>query len=170
MRKLLISIILPATLINTGCSTIGKGAEKLGSVTDIIPQALDRAPFIYRPTIEQGNVVTQEQVNRLKPGMSREQVRFVLGTPTLNDFFHANRWDYPYTVGKGSHPTEIKHLAVFFDNGRLTRVVGDYRPQPQKDQAPVAKKGVVKVPDWNPEAKTLVGKALQAVGLDEDEE
>lgn len=168
MRKLLISIIIPATLLQAGCGTVEKGAERLARVTEIIPQALDRAPLIYRPTIEQGNVLSQEQVDRLKPGMSREQVRFVLGTPTLQDFFHANRWDYPYTVGKGSHPTEIKHLAVFFENDRLVRIEGDYRPRPAQAQAPVAKPGVVKVPDWNPEAETLVGKAMKAVGLGEE--
>ncbi|RMG33339.1 MAG: outer membrane protein assembly factor BamE [Gammaproteobacteria bacterium] len=170
MRKLLISIALAASLLTSGCSSIGEGAKKLGGITEIIPQALDRAPFIYRPTIEQGNLITQEQVNRLEPGMSREQVRFVLGTPTLQDFFHAKRWDYPYTVGKGSHPGEIKHLAVFFENDRLTRIVGDYRPQPAAEQEPARKPGVVKVPDWNPKAKTLVGKALQAVGLEDEEE
>ncbi len=170
MRKLLISLIFPASLLVSGCSTIGEGAEKLGSVTEIIPRALDRASFIYRPTIEQGNVITQEQVNRLKPGMSREQVRFILGTPTLQDAFHANRWDYPYTTGKGSHPEVIKHLAVFFEDGRLTRIVGDYRPQPPDEQQPVEKPKVVKVPDWQPEEKTLWGKALNAVGLDDTEE
>ena len=168
MRKLLIFIILPANLALVGCSTVGEGAEKLVGITDIIPRALDRASFIYRPTIQQGSVVTQEQVNRLKPGMSREQVRFILGSPTLRDVFHDNRWDYPYTIGVGSTPKEIKHLAVFCETDRLARIVGDYRPQAPDEQTPAEKPRVVKVPDWKPEKKTLLGRMAEAVGLDDD--
>ena len=169
MRKLLI-LTLAITMAGMlgACSSIGEGARSLGSVTDAIPRALDKAPLIYRPTIQQGNVVTQEQVNKLKPGMSRRQVQFILGSPTLQDAFHRNRWDYPYTMGVGSTPKEYKYLSVFFKDDRLTRISGDLHPLPPEQQKPVEKPAVVKVPDWHPEAESLIGKALSSVGLDDD--
>jgi outer membrane protein assembly factor BamE len=80
----------------------------------------------YRPDIRQGNYVTQEMVSQLKPGMSREQVRFVLGTPLLNDVFHADRWDYLYRLQAGRDgAVKQRRLAVFFKDDKLARVDGD---------------------------------------------
>ena len=105
MRKLLIFIIATATVVSAGCGSFSEG---MSSVADAVPNALNKAPLIYRPTIQQGNVVKQEQVNELRPGMSKRQVKFLLGTPMLNDVFHANRWDYVYTIGVGSTPEETR--------------------------------------------------------------
>jgi outer membrane protein assembly factor BamE len=55
----------------------------------------------YRIDVQQGNVLTQEMVSQLRPGLTRDQVRFILGTPVLMDMFHANRWDYFYWLKKG---------------------------------------------------------------------
>jgi outer membrane protein assembly factor BamE len=79
----------------------------------------------YKPEIQQGNFVSQEMVAQLKPGMSKEQVRFVLGTPLLTDIFHADRWDYIYWRESASGQREQRNLAVFFDEGRLARLDGD---------------------------------------------
>jgi len=155
MQKLLISIIVTASVFSSGCSTVGDGLESAASVTEWIPQALDKAPLVYRPTILQGNVINQEQVNQLKPGMSRSQVRFVLGSPTLQDVFHDDRWDYPYTEGVGSTPDEYKYLSVFFKGDQLVRVAGDLHPQPESEREPVEPPAVVTVPDWEPEPRTL---------------
>ena len=166
MRRFLISVVSLAGLATlSGCSSVGDSLDSLGSVTDVIPRALDKAPLIYRPTIQQGNVVTQEQVNKLKPGMSRRQVQFILGSATLQDAIHRDRWDFPYTKGVGSTPDEYKYLSVFFENDRLTRISGDLHPQPADQQEPVKKPAVVKVPDWEPKDKSLLGKALDTVGL-----
>jgi outer membrane protein assembly factor BamE len=164
MRKLLIptSLIL-ATL--SGCSSVGKGLDSLSSVTEVIPNALDKAPLIYRPTIQQGNVVTQAQVDKLRPGMSRRQVQFILGSPTLKDAFHRDRWDYPFTKGVGSHPDEFRYLSVFFKDDRLVRITGDLHPRPADQRKPRQKPAVVSVPDWQPEDKSLVSRALETVGL-----
>lgn len=165
MRKLLIFITTLATM-TAGCSTVGDSLRSIGSATDIIPDALDRAPLIYRPTIQQGNVVTQEQVNELKPGMSRRQVRFLLGSPMLTDVFHANRWDYTYTLGEGSTPEEMRHVTLYFEEDRLVRIAGDLRPQPEGERAEVKKEVVVTVPDWEPTDKSLWRRAKESVGLD----
>ena len=79
----------------------------------------------YRIDIQQGNFVSQEMVAQLKAGMSKEQVRVVLGTPLLNDVFHADRWDYIYWREKPGAKREQRKLTVFFEDGKLTRLDGD---------------------------------------------
>ena len=170
MRKLLIFITIPATLIASGCSTVSDGARSLGSVTNVIPDALDKASLIYRPEIQQGNVVTQEQVNELKPGMTKRQVRFLLGTPMLSDVFHVDRWDYAYTFGIGSKPVEIRRVTVYFEDDRLSRITGDTRPQPPEERTEKKKEAVVSVPDWDPGAKTIWQRTLNSVGLETKEQ
>ena len=96
----------------------------------------------YKIDIQQGNVLTQEMVSQLKPGQTKDQVRFILGTPMLMDVFHANRWDYVYRLQKGSTGVvEERKFAVFFDaDGRLERVAGDVTAAQESDAtaAPVA--------------------------------
>jgi len=84
----------------------------------------------YRIEIQQGNYVTQEMVSQLKPGMTKDQVRFVLGTPLINDIFHADRWDYVFMRQRNRQsPLEERRLTVFFDaGGKLARLDGDIRP------------------------------------------
>ena len=90
----------------------------------------------YKMEIQQGNSVTQEMVNQLKPGMSREQVRFVLGTPLLTDIFHADRWDYVYWREQADGKRDQRKLAVFFKDGKLTHLDGDvHTAEPKPDEA-----------------------------------
>jgi outer membrane protein assembly factor BamE len=81
----------------------------------------------YRIDIRQGNMVTQEMVAQLKPGLSKDQVRFILGTPLVADMFHADRWDYVYRFQPGREHKEVqqRHLVVHFVDGKLSRVGGD---------------------------------------------
>jgi outer membrane protein assembly factor BamE len=79
----------------------------------------------YRIDIQQGNVVTQEMVAKLKPGMTRQQVRFVMGTPPIVDPFHADRWDYVYYLNKRGEIVEQRRLVLYFDGDLLKRVEGD---------------------------------------------
>ncbi|WP_243410823.1 outer membrane protein assembly factor BamE [Pusillimonas noertemannii] len=92
--------------------------------------------FPYRADIQQGNWVTAEQVARLEQGMTREQVRYVLGTPTLKDIFHANRWDYPYYNKPGYGNAEERRFTVWFENDQLVRWEGDDQPDYQPFQVP----------------------------------
>ena len=82
----------------------------------------------YKIDIQQGNYVTQEMVAKLKPGMTRSQVRFLLGTPLVVDLFHTDRWDYVYVYQKGGAVTEHRKLTVFFEGDKLARVEGDVKP------------------------------------------
>jgi outer membrane protein assembly factor BamE len=92
--------------------------------------AVPRIPGItpYKMEIQQGNFVSQDMVSQLKPGMTKEQVRFVLGTPLITDIFHADRWDYVYWREDQAGNREQRKLAVFFDNGKLARLDGDVVP------------------------------------------
>lgn len=79
----------------------------------------------YKPEIQQGNFVSQDLVAQLKPGMTREQVRFLLGTPLLTDIFHADRWDYVYWRESTNGKREQRRVALFFSDNKLARVEGD---------------------------------------------
>ncbi|MBB5192739.1 outer membrane protein assembly factor BamE [Silvimonas terrae] len=82
----------------------------------------------YKLAIPQGNEVTQDQVAQLKEGMTRSQVRFVLGTPLLTDPFHADRWDYIYTDAKGGSLREKHTFHVVFESDKLKSWTGDVLP------------------------------------------
>lgn len=81
----------------------------------------------YKIDVQQGNVLTQEMVAQLKPGQTRDQVRFLLGSPMITDIFHQQRWDYVYRYQNGrTGQVEARKFAVFFSaDGRLERVGGD---------------------------------------------
>jgi outer membrane protein assembly factor BamE len=82
----------------------------------------------YRVPVVQGNVVTREQMAVLRPGMSRIQVRDVLGTPLLTSVFHADRWDYVFTLKQQGIEPQSRKVAVFFKNGVLERFEADELP------------------------------------------
>ncbi len=86
-------------------------------------------PWVYRINVDQGNIITQEKVNQLKPGMTREQVRFVMGSPLLADTFNENRWDYIYTLRDGEGKNTEQRLTVFFVDDQLARLSGTLMPQ-----------------------------------------
>ena len=82
----------------------------------------------YKMEIQQGNYVSQEMVSQLKPGMTKEQVKLVLGTPLLTDIFHSEkRWDYVYWKEDQAGNREQRKLVVFFEDGKLQRLDGDVR-------------------------------------------
>ena len=122
----------------------------------------------YKIDIQQGNVVTQQMVAKLKPGMTKAQVRFIMGTPLIMDVFHANRWDYVYRYLKSDKLMEERKLALFFDKDLLQRVEGDVVAA-----APDAGKGagsaVPEQPAQNEEPakeeKGFFGRMLEKVGL-----
>ena len=93
-------------------------------------QALPTLPYItpYRIDIQQGNYVTQDMVAKLQPGMTRSQVRFVLGTPLVTDIFHPDRWDYVYRYEKAGTLTEQRRIVAVFNEDKLVRIEGDVVP------------------------------------------
>lgn len=85
-------------------------------------------PGVYKIDVEQGNIITQEIVDQLKPGMTRRQVRFILGTPLVEDTFNAQRWDYHYVKRNGVDVLDEERLSVEFEGDSLSKVSGDYEP------------------------------------------
>lgn len=78
---------------------------------------------VYRMDIQQGNLLDVEQVDQLEVGMTRSQVRFLLGTPMVIDSFNADRWDYVYSLRRGhSRQVTRRHLVVWFDGDTVTRI------------------------------------------------
>ena len=133
MRKLLIKLTIIASLILSGCSST---AEYLGNTSGSIGPSIlpvDKLPGIYRIPIQQGNLITQEMVNELRPGMTKQQVRYLLGTPLLIDTFNEDRWEYMYTSKpeswRADTPTETQRFELIFDKGRLIKITGDLYPQ-----------------------------------------
>lgn len=107
MRRYLLPVLLLA--LTAGCSNL-----KIG------PHRID---------VQQGNALDQENVARLKTGLSRSQVRFLLGTPLVVDPFRNDRWDYVYVFYKGGKLAEQRRLSLFFEGDTLTRIEGDLPPQ-----------------------------------------
>jgi len=103
MRLFLISALLLSLV--SGCSSV-----KLG------PHRID---------VQQGNALDQENIARLKPGLNRSQVRFLLGTPLIVDPFRTDRWDYVYVFYKAGKLAEQKRITLFFDGETLARIEGD---------------------------------------------
>ena len=115
----LASIVL-AALIATGCST------KVDETQRTMMNSIFRP---YVPDIIQGNFVSSEQYAKLEVGMSREQVRQILGTPLLASYFHANRWDYIFEFKRlGEKISKERRVTVFFDGDKVTKFNGDALP------------------------------------------
>lgn len=127
--------------------------------------ALERLPFVYKMTVQQGNIITEEMLDQLRPGMTKTQVRYLLGTPVLTDFFNTDRWDYTYTIRRGHQDMEVKTLTLFFEDDALVRTEGDLRPNPDRAAAREPREIVVTVPDYK-ERKGLFRRGLRVIGLD----
>lgn len=82
----------------------------------------------YKIDIVQGNVVTREQIAQLKPGMERNAVREVIGTPLLADVFHADRWDYVFTLRRQGFEPQSRKVSIYFKNDRMERVEAEALP------------------------------------------
>jgi outer membrane protein assembly factor BamE len=110
MRKLL--PILLATLLVSGCG------------------------LLYRQPIFQGNMLEKTAVDQLQAGMDRQQVMVLLGTPSIRDPFHHDRWDYVASqrIGRTGAPV-VKTMTLWFENGQLARWEGEYFPEQDSDLA-----------------------------------
>ena len=113
MRSALVAAA--AIVVLSGCSTAG-GNRLLNALTP------------YKVSVVQGNFVSKEQVDALQKGMSRDQVRNVLGTPLVTSLFHSDRWDYVFTLKRQGVEPQKRHLTVYFRNDVMDHVEGDPMP------------------------------------------
>ncbi|MCU7836661.1 MAG: outer membrane protein assembly factor BamE [gamma proteobacterium symbiont of Taylorina sp.] len=116
MRNIIIISFITVTLLQSACSW----APDLSGIG---------LPRVHKIDIQQGNVIEQDQINQLRPNMTKEQVRFIMGTPMLDDSFHANRWDYIFRFKPGYGEVEAKQATLYFSpSGKLINIQGTYRP------------------------------------------
>ncbi|MBC7779064.1 MAG: outer membrane protein assembly factor BamE, partial [Proteobacteria bacterium] len=85
---------------------------------------MPRVLTTHTPTLQQGNVIEQDSLVKLKPGMTRSQVRFALGTPLIVDVFRQDRWDYVYLLKRQGEPAQQRRVTMIFDGDALARIEG----------------------------------------------
>lgn len=158
MQKVLTYLVIGATFALVGCSSQDKQSQYQTST-------LENLPFVYKMTVQQGNIVTEEMVDRLEPGMTKSQVRFLLGTPMLTDLFHVDRWDYTYTIRRGHDEMRLTRLTLFFDDDALVQVQGDLRPDTARASQRQPADLLVDVPDWE-DNRGIIAKAASKIGLE----
>ena len=127
----------------------------------------DNLPLVYKIDIPQGNVVTQDMLAQLKPGMPKDKVRFIMGTPLIVDTFHDDRWDYIYSFQKGGGERKQRKITLYFEDNALARVEGDVEPAHEALKVEKHNDVTVTVPG---EAKpSLMERVKSSVGLGEEE-
>lgn len=129
------------------------------------------APRVYKIDVPQGNIVTQEMVNQLKPGMNKRQVLFVMGTPLLTDTFHPERWDYIYRLHPGGKPATQFRVTLYFKDDVLAGMDGDLRPMSATEMAqfqPEQRQRSVVVPLKDKEDPGFLARLTRAIGLGTD--
>ena len=121
---------------NTAPEAVAADADKSAAIANAGAQTtkvtkLQKFLWVFspdRPDIQQGNFVSQEMLGQLKLGQSRDQVKFILGTPLLTDAFHADRWDYPFYLARGSGELTTSRVTVYFKDDQLARIDGGNLP------------------------------------------
>ncbi|MDR0227214.1 MAG: outer membrane protein assembly factor BamE [Burkholderiaceae bacterium] len=131
-----VALTLLAGVVLAGCSSIDGAAHRVANV--VTP---------YKVEVVQGNFVSREQVEALQPGMSRQQVRDILGTPLVTSVFHSDRWEYVFTIKRPGVESQVRKLTVFFDGDLFARSEGDEMPTEAEFVASLGtKKKLGKVP------------------------
>lgn len=130
-------------------------------------------PMLYKIDIQQGNVIEQEMLDRLKPGMDKNQVKFIMGTPVLIDPFHNNRWEYIFSFQEGGGIREQRHITLHFDEDeeKLTHITGDIiASDGRRDVIKIIEADAVVVPKSDKEKKGFFGRLLDSVNPFDDDE
>ena len=92
-------------------------------------------PRVHKVVVQQGNVITQEMIDKLKPGMTRTQVAYIMGEPVVRNTFNDTRWDYVYSLENPGQYEVNSTVSLFFENERLSHFVGDLAPTSAKPES-----------------------------------
>jgi outer membrane protein assembly factor BamE len=130
-RFLPISASVLAAFALGGCSSFNEPASLKGFIAFVSP---------YKPDVIQGNVVTTEQMALVKTGMSRAQVREVLGSPLITDPFHADRWDYVFTLRRQGFDDQERSFVVLFDKDKVLKIDAPTLPSEDEFVAQISRK------------------------------
>lgn len=98
------------------------------AMTSFILTSCSNFPFTYKIDVAQGNIITQETINQLQPGMSKEQVSKIMGPPILASTFDQDQWNYIYTLEKGSNLIKENKISLFFEQDKLVTIKGTKVP------------------------------------------
>ncbi|RMH84123.1 outer membrane protein assembly factor BamE [Pseudomonas sp. AOB-7] len=144
------------------------------SLTGLFALAGCSFPGVYKIDIQQGNVVTQDMIDQLRPGMTRRQVRFIMGNPLITDTFHADRWDYLYSIQPGGTQRLQERVSLVFDgNDQLVGLAGDFMPGVSRDQAILGEDSGVTTPQAQPqqqdETPPVPGSLLEQIQREVDQ-
>ncbi|MFB1036860.1 MAG: outer membrane protein assembly factor BamE [Sinobacterium sp.] len=115
--------------------------------------ACSEFPLVYKIDIEQGNIIEQEAVDQLIPGLTKSQVRFILGTPINIDTFNQQRWDYIYSMSRGGGGHRQERLSLYFVDDRLEYFQGDFIPTGVIDDEQATEEGIIKEQEKPAEAE-----------------
>lgn len=152
-------IILILTIILVACAT-----DEPVQDSDQQKSILERIPIVYRQDIQQGNAITQEMLKQLRPGLSKRQVRFIMGTPMLIDVFHQSRWDYVYTMSRGWGSIEIRTIQIYFNaQEQLERITGDLQSTVTESTPPISPEVLVSVPDYQDPNRGILKQAVEKI-------
>lgn len=94
-------------------------------LTSLVGCSYFQFPGVHKIYVQQGHVLNQEMIDDLAVGMTKSQVRFVLGTPLLADAFNDDRWDYYYSLRRGDDQLRQRAMTVYFEDGKMTHFTGD---------------------------------------------
>ena len=129
------------------------------------------APLLYKIDIQQGNVINQEMLNKLEPGMDKKRVKFIMGTPVIIDPFHNERWEYIYSFQEGGKVREQRHITLQFEDNKLAYISGDIEVSnisKRKDEI-ITEENAISVPKSDEEEKGFFGRLLDKINpLDEE--
>ncbi len=121
-------------------------------------------PLLYKIDIQQGNVIEQDMLDKLKPGMDKEQVRFIMGTPVIIDPFHSERWEYIYSYQKGGGVREQRYITLHFVDEKLSYITGDIEAgSPVTDDDGIVIDETMVVPDSEKNGEGFFEKLWDAV-------
>ena len=127
-------------------------------------------PLLYKIDIQQGNVIEQEMLDKLRPGMDKNQVKFIMGTPVLIDPFHNERWEYIYSFQKGGRVREQRHITLHFEDDKLAFISGDVEVSniPRAEKEIITEEQAVVVPESSrkKEEKGFFGKLWDKITPD----
>lgn len=136
----------PAPPVSTAPASVAADASKSAAAANAGAQTttatqLQKFFWIfspYRPDIQQGNFVSQEMLAQLKVGQTRDQVKFLLGTPLMTDVFHADRWDYPFYLARGNGELTKARVTVYFKDDKVEKFDGGNLPTEREYIARIA--------------------------------
>ncbi len=129
----------------------------------------DKIPGVYRIDIQQGNEITQEMIGQLKPGMTKSQVAYVMGTPLIIDTFHPDRWDYLYSYHPGNGQREQRHITLYFKQDQLDYLDGNTRIVAREDIPSIVRVDSNVVVPLSDKKIGLINELKDRIGMEDED-